>query len=85
MKSTSVRFATKTPQGGLEVGASLIEVGGGAVGAFARFAAGIEPASPLPSGRRVEIADTMGDRAGEHIAVIDAPALMRDVGDRGGG
>ena len=68
------------PPGGLKVGAGLIEVGGGAAGAFAGPAAGIEPAAPLPSRRSARIADALRDRADNHVAVMDAPALLRDVG-----
>ena len=66
--------------GGLEVGAGLIEVGGGATGAFAGVAAGIEPAAPMPSGCGVGIADALGNRANDYVAALDAPALLPDVG-----
>src|SRR5215470_4825873 len=59
-----------------EVGASLLEVGGGAAGAFARPTAGIEAAAPLPLRRGAGVADALRDRAGVHIAVVDAPSLL---------
>jgi hypothetical protein len=62
------------PPGSLKVGAGLIEMGGGAAGAFARPAARIEAATPLPSGRRA-----WRNRADDHVVVI-APARLRHVG-----
>jgi hypothetical protein len=46
--------------------------------ALARPATRIEAAAPLPFGGRTWVANTLHNRAGVHVAVIDAPAFLRD-------
>ena len=87
------------PPGRLKGLASGLECRRGAASALARPAARKEAAAPLPFESRTRIADALRDRTGVDVAVIDAPALLReatiaaagggemphDSADRGGG
>ena len=65
--------------GRFKVGAGNLQRVGGAVGAFARPASGIEATAPLSFRSRTGIADVFRDRAGVHVTVIDPPAFLRQV------
>jgi hypothetical protein len=63
----------------LECGASGLERHGGTGAAFARSTAGLEAAIPLPLGCCAGVADAFRDRADLHVAVVDAPAFLRET------
>src|SRR6516162_11961810 len=43
-------------------------------------AARIEAAAPLSFGSSAGVADACGDRADDHVTIVDAPSLLGDVG-----
>ena len=63
----------------LEVGARLVEGGGGAGRVLARFRSRIEAAAPAPWSLVVRDAGPDGDEADAHVAVIDQPAFFASV------
>ena len=67
----------------LEVGAGLIEGGGGTVGLLARPGAGIETAKTDPTFSGSRYADRAADTPDMHIAEIDQPAIGAGA-DQGG-
>ena len=62
-----------------EIGARLVERRRRAVLAFATLGSRIEAATPFPWLGVVRIADTLNDRAGVNIAVVDLPAFLAMV------
>src|SRR3977135_1136365 len=63
-----------------EIGAGLLEAGRGSVLVFARMAAWMETAMPLPRIFVMRVAAADRDRAGEHVTIVDMPAFPAGVG-----
>jgi hypothetical protein len=63
-----------------ERGARQVERRGGTASALAWSRARIEAAAPLPFGCSTGIANALRDRAGEHVAIVDAPSLLATSG-----
>ena len=61
---------------GLEVGAGLVEGGGGAALVLARMRARIEAAPPFPRNGVVRVAGADRDRADADVAKVDLPAFV---------
>ena len=65
---------------GLKACARLLKGRGRAACAFAGPAARIGAAAPLSFGSSAGVADACGDRADDHVTIVDAPSLLGDVG-----
>jgi len=70
---------------GFEIGAGFVEAGGGSVLMFARMAARIETATPLPRIFVMREAAAARDRAGVHVTIVDVPAFPHGHRSIGGG
>jgi hypothetical protein len=73
-----VRFDKNTCQA-LEIGAGLLEGGGGVGLMFPRVRARIEAAAPFPRIGVVRIADALGYSPDMNIAVMNVPAFLSVV------
>jgi hypothetical protein len=78
-KSASVRFDKNTRHAGFECCSSFVKARRGTSCAFARPRARIEATPPFPPRRGAGIADALHDGAGVHVAIVDAPAFLREV------
>jgi hypothetical protein len=72
-------FGEKDQPGFLEIGARLVEGGGGAGRAFPWMAARIEAAAPAPRIGVSRVARADRDRADTDVAIVDLPGLLLGI------